>query len=149
MKCSIKKIITLAVSSVISMSVLTVAAAAEETVAPPHSEFIENYSAAPRAALPAGAYYSTTNLNSFIRIDAGANTTCLVSVVIYDSNGNKVSGTGYHDYDLRSSFNIILNSWYTIDAGGNVSHDSGTFIIPATYSGGNIIIDATSEIFSL
>lgn len=149
MKCSIKKIIALVISSAMSVSALTVAAAAEETIPPVSSGSIENYSVMPRAALPAGAYYSTSNPTSFIKIDSGVNTTCLVSVVIYDSRGNKVSGTGYYKYDLQSSFNIILDSWYTIDTSGNKTHGSYQKTIPVTYSGGAIIVDATGEEFVL
>ncbi len=150
MKCSIKKTIAFVISSAMSVSALTVAAAAE-TIPPVSSGFIEDYSVMPRAALPAGAYYSTTNPNSFIKIDIdnGINTTCLVSVVIYDSYGNKVSGTGYYKYDLQSSFNIILDSWYTISTNGNVSQGSREFFIPVTYTNGNIEIDKTGEIFRL
>lgn len=149
MKCSIKKIIALAISSVMSVSALTIAAAAEEIIPPTPPGSIENYSAAPRAALPAGAYYSTTNPTSFIRIDSGMNTTCLVSVVIYDRTGNKVSGTGYYYYRLNPSFNIILDSWYTIDTSGNKTHGNYQKTIPVTYNGGAIIVDATGEEFVL
>lgn len=149
MKPSIKKIIALAVSSVISVSVMTATASAEENIPPAPSGSIENYSAAPRAALPAGAYYSTSNPTSFIKIDSGVNTTCLVSLVIYDSTGNKISGTGYYYYRLNPSFNIILDSWYTIDTSGNKTHGSYQKTIPVTYNGGTIIVDATGEEFVL
>lgn len=147
MKCSIKKISAFIISAAISISAFALTAAAEENIQA--ASYNDNYSVSPRAALPAGAYYSTSNPNSFIQIDSGNDTTCLVNLVIYDSNGNKISGTGYYNYRLNAKFNIILTSWYKIKTNGSVEYGSGDYFLNVTYSGGAIIIDNTGEEFKL
>ncbi|MDE7278136.1 MAG: hypothetical protein K2N26_00180 [Oscillospiraceae bacterium] len=146
MKCSTKKISALISSAVIIMSALAVTTSAEENIPTGTGEIIENYSVTPRAALPAGAYYSTTNPTSFIKIDSGTDATCLVSLVIYDSEGNKISGTGYYYYSLKPSVLILLDSCYKIDTNGNrIPQSSFSFYV--TYSGGALIVDDTGEKF--
>lgn len=139
---SIKKICALIVSAAIGISASAVTAAAAEINVSPAS----GYSVSPRAALPAGAYYSTSNPTSFIRIDSGNDTTCLVSLVIYDSEGNMISGTGHYYYSLKSRVLISLDSCYKIDTSGNrIPLSSYSFYV--IYSGGDLTVENTGETF--
>lgn len=102
-------------------------------------EFSEDYGVAPCAALPTGNYYCTSSRYAFIQIESttSAQTNCTVYNIYCPEKKMYICGTGSYVYNLNSSFQIVISSWFEY---GSTSVNYSSIYLTATYSGGNIIV---------
>lgn len=91
----------------------------------------------PRAAVGVGTYTSTSDPRSFITIESNTNgnTTCLVYIVLPNTDNRAICGTGMYYYSGGYSLIMYITDWYYADTPGTVYRGSETQkVINCTYT---------------